>query len=155
MSKSDPDPKSRILITDTREEIHKKIMSARTDSLHGISYDPEMRPGVSNLIDILYYLNEDSASSPEQLANDLSAAHGNLKMLKEKVSHVIDKELQPIREQYKNIIARSDIEMLQSMEPAERYVRSRVGLMYDHLSQLLGLGWHSPQKADTDSWMQA
>merc|ERR1711939_634674 len=53
MSKSDADPKSRILITDTREEIHAKVKGAITDSEPGISFDPEKRPGVSNLIEIL------------------------------------------------------------------------------------------------------
>ena len=41
MSKSDTDPRSRILITDSADEIHRKIMSALTDSTNSVSYDPE------------------------------------------------------------------------------------------------------------------
>ncbi|CAK5263959.1 unnamed protein product [Mycena citricolor] len=54
MSKSDPAPASRILLTDTRDQIASKIRSAVTDSITtGATYDPEGRPGTSNLISIL------------------------------------------------------------------------------------------------------
>lgn len=53
MSKSAPDPNSRITLTDSPEVITKKIRSAVTDSIHGITYDPSARPGVSNLLTIL------------------------------------------------------------------------------------------------------
>merc|ERR1711939_99457 len=58
MSKSDPNPKSRILLTDSNEVIRSKIKSAMTDSFDGISYEPERRPGVSNLLDIYYHSGE-------------------------------------------------------------------------------------------------
>lgn len=45
MSKSPPNPKSRILITDSREEIFKKINGSLTDCEDGITYDPATRPG--------------------------------------------------------------------------------------------------------------
>uniref|UniRef100_A0A146M209 Tryptophan--tRNA ligase, mitochondrial n=1 Tax=Lygus hesperus TaxID=30085 RepID=A0A146M209_LYGHE len=52
MSKSHADPKSRIEITDTPEQILSKIKKAVTDFTSSVKYDPENRPGVSNLIDI-------------------------------------------------------------------------------------------------------
>ena len=52
MSKSDDDPRSRILLSDSNEAIAAKIRHALTDSVGDISYDPQKRPGVSNLIDI-------------------------------------------------------------------------------------------------------
>ncbi|KAH7122787.1 tryptophanyl-tRNA synthetase [Dendryphion nanum] len=103
MSKSDPNPNSRILITDTRADITKKIRSALTDSIEGISYDRSARPGVSNLIDILYHLDESIASSPADLASDLSTL--SMRALKEKVADAIDAELQPVREKYGSVIA--------------------------------------------------
>ena len=39
MSKSDPKPKSRIMITDSKEQIHAKLKTALTDSIEGVSYD--------------------------------------------------------------------------------------------------------------------
>ncbi|CAB0008911.1 unnamed protein product, partial [Nesidiocoris tenuis] len=52
MSKSHPDQKSRIEITDSPDEIRSKIKKALTDFTSEVEYDPENRPGVSNLIDI-------------------------------------------------------------------------------------------------------
>ncbi|KAF8319437.1 Nucleotidylyl transferase [Clavulina sp. PMI_390] len=54
MSKSAKDPKSRILLSDSRDEIARKIRKAVTDSETTISYDPIHRPGISNLLRILH-----------------------------------------------------------------------------------------------------
>ncbi|KAG7570978.1 hypothetical protein FFLO_01072 [Filobasidium floriforme] len=53
MSKSAPNPNSRILITDPPEVIVKKIRGAVTDSERTLTWDPEERRGVSNLLRIL------------------------------------------------------------------------------------------------------
>src|SRR5688572_2162175 len=53
MSKSSPDVASRILLTDTPDQIKRKFQRAVTDSTPGITYDPINRPGVSNLVTIL------------------------------------------------------------------------------------------------------
>lgn len=52
MSKSDPSAMSRIDLTDSADDIRKKIMKAQTDATPGISYDKAARPGVSNLLEI-------------------------------------------------------------------------------------------------------
>ncbi|KAJ7778819.1 hypothetical protein DFH07DRAFT_911170 [Mycena maculata] len=54
MSKSAPDPSSRILLTDSAKQIAAKVRGAVTDSIStGVSYDPDERPGTSNLLAIL------------------------------------------------------------------------------------------------------
>jgi tryptophanyl-tRNA synthetase len=50
MSKSDPD--SCLFIDDTPEEIKRKLARAVTDSDGTILYDPERKPGLSNLLEI-------------------------------------------------------------------------------------------------------
>jgi tryptophanyl-tRNA synthetase len=103
MSKSHPNPKSRILLTDGEDAIKSKIKAAVTDSIDGITYDPEARPGVSNLIDLLYHTGaEDGYESQEVLASDLEGV--SLRALKAKVAESIDIQLQPIRERYAEII---------------------------------------------------
>jgi tryptophanyl-tRNA synthetase len=103
MSKSHPNPKSRILLTDGEDAIKSKIKAAVTDSIDGITYDPEARPGVSNLIDLLYHTGaEDGYESQEVLARDLEGV--SLRALKAKVAESIDIQLQPIRERYAEII---------------------------------------------------
>ncbi|CAM1296750.1 WARS2 (predicted) [Pycnogonum litorale] len=50
MSKSDPDSKSRIDVTDTPDLVRSKLKKALTDFTSEVSYDPASRPAVSNLI---------------------------------------------------------------------------------------------------------
>ncbi|KAF2747895.1 tryptophanyl-tRNA synthetase-like protein, partial [Sporormia fimetaria CBS 119925] len=98
MSKSDPDPKSGILITDTKEEIWGKIRTALTDSIEGVSYDRETRPGVSNLIDLMCYMDEGLTMTPQELAIDMKDL--SMRALKEKVAETLDASLKDVRERY-------------------------------------------------------
>lgn len=52
MSKSDPDPKSCLMITDPPALMTDKIKKSITDFTSEVFYDPEKRPGVSNLLSI-------------------------------------------------------------------------------------------------------
>jgi tryptophanyl-tRNA synthetase len=102
MSKSDVDPKSRILITDSYEEIHKKIKAAMTDSIEGVSYDPANRPGVSNLIEIIHHIDEGKAGTCQDLASDMK--DWSMRALKERVSDTLEKHIRPIREKYESVV---------------------------------------------------
>src|ERR1700760_3790105 len=101
MSKSDSNPKSRILITDSEEEISKKVRSALTDSTDGISYDPIARPGVSNLLDIMLHMSYPKYASVEDVLEDCRAL--SMRTFKERVSDAINTELEPVREQYREV----------------------------------------------------
>lgn len=50
MSKSDKDFKNRIDLTDDPDLILKRIKGALTDFTSAVTYEPDKRPGVSNLI---------------------------------------------------------------------------------------------------------
>ncbi|SAM82687.1 probable MSW1-tryptophanyl-tRNA synthetase, mitochondrial [Ustilago bromivora] len=65
MSKSAPDVNSRILITDTPEQVERKIKKAVTDAESTLAYSPENRPGVSNLLSILAALKPADSSNPK------------------------------------------------------------------------------------------
>lgn len=103
MSKSHPQVKSRILLTDTRAEITKKLRVALTDSIDGVSYDPAERPGVSNLVEIAFHLDPAGADSVQDLAKDFAGI--SLKALKERVADVVDVHLAPIRERFNGIMS--------------------------------------------------
>ncbi|KAI9367511.1 hypothetical protein BJX61DRAFT_527992 [Aspergillus egyptiacus] len=100
MSKSHPDERSRIILTDSPEEVHRKVKVALTDSEPGISYDPINRPGVSNLIEILGHLEEKSCE-------EIASCHRStsLRAFKEHLSDVICEVLAPIREKYYSLMA--------------------------------------------------
>jgi len=74
MSKSAPDPNSRIMLTDSPASITKKIRSAVTDSTHGITYDPAGRPGISNLVEILAAFRSFSSDSNVSLLHSVEDA---------------------------------------------------------------------------------
>lgn len=50
MSKSDQDPRSRINLYDSDDEIMTKCKKAVTDCTSTVEYDPDNRPGISNLL---------------------------------------------------------------------------------------------------------
>ena len=97
MSKSDPNPNSRILVTDDEGTIRRKLRTALTDSKEGISYDPENRPGVSSLLDILKHIRHEDMSSHD-LAADFK--NSSLRSLKEAVGDEVAQALRDVREKF-------------------------------------------------------
>ncbi|KAF2652149.1 tryptophanyl-tRNA synthetase [Lophiostoma macrostomum CBS 122681] len=110
MSKSAVNEGSRILISDTQEVVEEKIKVAVTDSVQGdITYEPKMRPGVANLINIAFYMDESGMqqrglASPEQLAQTMQ--HLAFQDWKPAIADIIGKSLAPIRERYMDIMER-------------------------------------------------
>ena len=76
MSKSNPDVRSRILLTDSYSQIRSKLRGAVTDSITGISYNPVPvnRPGISNPLTILAACREQGVESVALECRDLG--HG-------------------------------------------------------------------------------
>lgn len=56
MSKSAPSPMSYIALTDTDDDIRKKISRAVTDSGSEITYDPIKKPALANLLTIYHHM---------------------------------------------------------------------------------------------------
>jgi tryptophanyl-tRNA synthetase len=99
MSKSHVDDRSRIVLTDSPEDVWRKIKVALTDSETGITYDPIRRPGISNLIEILSHLEGKSCS---EIA--LSYESTSPRALKKHLSKRICEVLSPIREKYYSLM---------------------------------------------------
>jgi len=108
MSKSDPNPRSRILLTDTPEEITAKINGAKTDSQAGeLTYDPVGRPGVSNLLDILAALHPDGGGrTAEDWAAELRTEP--LRRVKLRVAEAVALALDGVRHRYTRIMERDE-----------------------------------------------
>ncbi|XP_052086706.1 tryptophan--tRNA ligase, mitochondrial-like [Mytilus californianus] len=100
MSKSDVNSKSRIEITDTPDQIVDKIGKSHSDSIPGISYDPESRPGISNLLQIhAAFTNETVENVCEQCISL------NKVQYKTKLSDIIVECLGPIRQETERILS--------------------------------------------------
>ncbi|KAK0738582.1 hypothetical protein B0T18DRAFT_441269 [Schizothecium vesticola] len=75
MSKSDRDPRSRLLLTDDRATVRKKVMGAVTDGRNEVSWEPEGRPGVANLLRLWGYFDGEGRGG-EELARELGGGWG-------------------------------------------------------------------------------
>ncbi|KAM3454100.1 hypothetical protein NHJ6243_008991 [Beauveria neobassiana] len=99
MSKSHPLERSRILLTDNADTIHAKVSSALTDSLPGISYDAESRPGIANLLDILSIFDSEGRTATQLAADFISPRE-----LKAAVSEAVIKGMDGIGRRYKKLL---------------------------------------------------
>lgn len=94
MSKSDDSAAGTIFLTDENDVIQKKIMRAVTDSAAGITYDPEKRPAVSNLMSIYHHV---TGMSMKQIESEFEGkGYGDFKKA---LAEVLINHLSPIREQ--------------------------------------------------------
>jgi tryptophanyl-tRNA synthetase len=107
MSKSDP-PKTRINLTDTSEQIVKKIKTAVTDTGTEVAYDWEEKPGISNLLEMYSFF---SRRPIDDLVEEYrSGGYGRFKLA---VAEAVAKGVAPIREAYEGM---SDAEVVTVMD---------------------------------------
>lgn len=105
MSKSDDNIKSRIELLDPENIIKKRIKSAMTDSLGTIKYDPENRPGISNLMTIYSVIEGSSFEDIEAKYNGLG-----YKEFKEDLGEIVYQELKPIQERYHELVNSKELD---------------------------------------------
>lgn len=99
MSKSSESYKGIILLLDEEKDIRKKIMSAVTDSDNKVYYDPENKPGISNLLTIYSSLKNISIKETEEYFKDYN--YGNLKR---EIADLVVEKLNIIQNKYYEII---------------------------------------------------
>ncbi|MBP3398310.1 MAG: tryptophan--tRNA ligase [Erysipelotrichaceae bacterium] len=105
MSKSDHGDKGCIYLLDDLNVARKKIMSAVTDSLAKVQFDPVNQPGISNLLQIHSSL---SGVSIDDLVKQFeNSGYGEFKKA---VADVVCQELSKIQAAYKDVIASGQIE---------------------------------------------
>ena len=100
MSKSDPSDQSRINLDDSAEAIQQKIRRAKTDSHAHITYEPEARPEIANLLEIYAgLLASPTAASPSAAEVAVDVAHRRLTMaaFKAELTELAVSRLGPIR----------------------------------------------------------
>jgi tryptophanyl-tRNA synthetase len=105
MSKSSVNPHSSISLLDDESKIKKSIMRATTDSDGEIRFDPEAKPGVSNLLTIYGAFTGKTIQEAEREW----AGHGYGDFKKALVEVTID-ALRPIKDRYAEIRSSGELE---------------------------------------------
>uniref|UniRef100_A0A3Q3NE64 Tryptophan--tRNA ligase, mitochondrial n=2 Tax=Mastacembelus armatus TaxID=205130 RepID=A0A3Q3NE64_9TELE len=132
MSKSDTRAMATIAITDSPDDIALKIRRAITDFTSEVTFDPEMRLGVSNLVTI--HAAMAMISVEEAVSQSRGLDTGAYKKL---VTEAVVQRLTPIREEIERlrsdpvhlegVLARGTLRARELAAPVLREVRQRVG----------------------------
>lgn len=137
MSKSHPDSRTRILLTDPPSLMRDKVRTAVTDSEPTISYDPVKRPGVSNLLGILAGLSSNSTTM-EDLVSSFEGK--NIKDLKDAVGDKVEEVLVPFQREFQRV--RAEQGYLEQMEEEGRMkARARAERTMQEVRNVVGLGY--------------
>ena len=107
MSKSSENQKGVIRMLDDINTIRKKIMGATTDSDCLIHFDPENKPGISNLINICVALTGKSIQEIEAMF-----AGKNYGDFKHFVADIVTMEIEAIQGRYQKIINSPELDKL-------------------------------------------
>ena len=99
MSKTEENPKGVIGLLDDVNVARKKIMGATTDSEMCVRFDPENKPGISNLINIYASLTGMSIKDIEE-----KFANANYGEFKKSVADVVCDFLTSVQEKYNDIL---------------------------------------------------
>lgn len=133
MSKSDPNEKSCIYLTDPENVIRKKIGSAVTDSETCVKYDVENKPGISNLLTILSACTNKSISELEIEFKD-----SNYGTFKKAVADAVVELLKPIQEKFTEYVNSKELdEILNKGRDNASYAASK---MIKKVYKKIGLG---------------
>ncbi len=133
MSKSDPDPNSRINLLDDPKTIKKKIGRATTDSLRLVAFDPE-RPGITNLLTIYQVLTGQSQQEIE--AEFAGKGYGDFKAA---LTDRLVATLEPIQQRYHELM--NDPPTLESiLKQSADEIRPMAAMTLKQVKEVVGLG---------------
>ena len=133
MTKSDPNPKSFISLLDDINIIRKKIKSAVTDSDGTIKYDPENKPGISNLLTIASCITATPVKELEEKYKDY-----NYQDFKEEIANIVVAEIEPIQKRYNELINSSEVD--QVLDEGRDYANYLANKKIKKIYNKVGLG---------------
>jgi tryptophanyl-tRNA synthetase len=132
MSKSDEDPNASLNLLDPPDVIRAKLRRAVTDSGDSISYNPEERPGVSNLMTLMQAVSGESFASQEERFQ--GKGYGPFK---QELGDATVAYLEPIQQRYKEILAdRKGLEL--NLEKGAEAARNRARRILDKVYRKVG-----------------
>lgn len=133
MSKSSESEKGVIRLLDDVHKARKKIMSATTDSEMIIKYDPDNKPGISNLINIYRSLTNKSIKEVEEEFID-----SNYGTFKTKVADEVVSLLTNIQTKYHEILNSDYLDEI--LDEGAKINIEITKKYYEKMKKLIGLG---------------
>jgi tryptophanyl-tRNA synthetase len=133
MSKSDPNPNSRINLLDDAKTIKQKIARATTDSERRVAFD-ENRPGIYNLVSIYQLL---TGQTPQQIEEEFAGkGYGDFKAA---LTDQLVATLEPIQARYHELM--NDLPTLENiLKQGADAVRPTAAATLQHIKDVVGLG---------------
>lgn len=132
MSKSDDTGKGVIFMTDSPDVARKKIMSATTDSVGRISYDPRQQPGIVNLIDLLALF---SGRSVEEVRTNFEG-QGQYGVLKTAVADAAEHFLSNFQQSLAEV---DDQAILDKLQASEQQMNEQANAKLFNVQKAVGL----------------
>ncbi|MTD41581.1 tryptophan--tRNA ligase [Erwinia sp. CPCC 100877] len=133
MSKSDTNPKGFISMLDEPAVVRKKIKSAVTDSTGIIEYDPENKPGISNLLSIFSAVT--GRSIDELVAAYEGKGYGDFKT---DLAEAVVALLVPIQERYNELLASDELDAI--LDNGAEQARLVANKTLQRMKNAVGLG---------------
>jgi len=133
MSKSVESPQGTVSVLDDAKTITKKIKSAVTDSDTEVRHDPETKPGVSNLLEILAAATDRPVAAVE--AEFGGSGYGALKTT---VAEAVVEVLAPLQERYA-VVAADPGEVDRVLAAGAERARAIAGGVMDRVRSASGL----------------
>lgn len=132
MSKSSENQKGVIKLLDDTATIRKKIMSATTDSVGKINFDPENQPGISNLINI--YVSLSGLKQEEVVEKFADCNYGTFKTA---VADLVVEEIEKIQNRYNDLINSEKLDTI--LNEGAISTREIAKAKYELMKQKIGL----------------
>ena len=133
MSKSSENKKGIIMLLEDADSIRKKIMSATTDSEMSVHFDPENKPGISNLIHIYSSITN---KTYDEIKDEFKGK--NYGEFKKCVADEVIRVVSEIQEKYNKIINSDEIDKI--LDEGRDYTRKIAKEKYELLKEKMGLG---------------
>lgn len=133
MSKSAENKKGVILLLDDIDVVRKKIMSATTDSEMLVKYDPDNKPGISNLINIYISL---TGKTIEEAEKEFEGA--NYGTFKKAVADVVCEFVSGVQEKYNALQNGTEVDRI--LDEGRDYMRPIAKAKFEEMRKKMGLG---------------
>ena len=133
MSKSGDNPKGLIRMLDDIESIRKKIMGATTDSEMLIKFDPENKPGISNLINIVISMSDYKIADIEKMFEGKN--YGEFKRF---VADTVCGKIAEIQKRYHEVINSGELDAV--LDEGLAFTEKLAKAKYESMKTKMGFG---------------